>query len=207
MELLAVDETLDSAQTAHIIQSYDKILKKAERLRAKSKSDEHLLESVFYVVHRSLKHYKTNANFSDIFLSGNYDCVTSTALYGLLLDSLDFRYDIIEFPFHTLLMVYLNDRTVLFDGTDPIGGFVTDNDQINERLMTYQTDAGQIDFQQENLKKINFKNLIGLQFYNLSVESFNRSDYSQSKELLKDAYFFYPSPRIKELSRYITLSE
>jgi len=207
MELLAVDETLDSMQTSQIIRSYNKILGKVERLRENSKTDEQLLERLFYFTHRGLKHYKTNAKFSAIFLSGDYDCVTSTALYGLLLKKLDFRFDIIEFPFHTLLIVHVNGRPILFDGTDPIGGFITDKDQVNERILSYQTDAGQITFDQESFKKINLKNLIGLQFYNLSVESFNKRDYSQSKKLLEDAYFFYPSPRIKELSRYISLSE
>jgi hypothetical protein len=207
IELLSADESLTSSEITVINQNFNTLLVKVKHLKSKSKTDQEFLQRLFYKTHRILKHYKTNATFTDIFLKGEYDCVTSSALYGLLLKALGYKFQIYEFPYHVAIEITTNQKSYFIDPTDPISGFLTESDLIIDRVESYKTDFGKMDSRDNALKLIDLKSLIGLQYYNLSVDSFNSKNYVKSRKLLQEAHRFYPSERIKELSRYIAISE
>lgn len=206
-ELILVDTTLDRFDQERIVQQYVEHLSKMREVQVKSSTEIIFLEKLFYKTHRKLKHYQTNARFTDLLLNGNYDCVTGTALFASLLTDLGYDIDVIEFPFHTFLQVNLANRTIVFDSTDPLSGFITKKGIIAQRTYDYMSDFGNYEIGDEQPIVIDMESLIGLQYYNLSIDSFNRKCYKQSKALLNKAYIYYPSAKIKALSRYIAISE
>ena len=111
-----------------------------DRLKTKrSKSDIHLLRKVFVETHKKfLKNYSQYADMNEIFSSGNYDCLTATSMYSIVLDRLDFDYSIIETNYHIFIVVNTSRGEVLLETTDPLNGFVTDSKMIDQRIGNYK---------------------------------------------------------------------
>ncbi len=82
-----------------------------------------------------LKHYELDAEFNKMFKSGNYNCLTATILYSLILDELGYRYTPKVLPGHVYLIVYDKEIPYLFETTDPENGFIQLNDAVLTRTI------------------------------------------------------------------------
>jgi hypothetical protein len=176
------------------------------------KDDERFLNYMFYKVHRKfLKHYSRYPDFLSLFKRGQYDCVTGTALYAYMLDSLGYTYSIQEREYHIYLLVTpqiaqneQHTRTDLFliESTDPLYGFVSDSSAIQERIQWYESEGtsttSNADFQYnfEIDNTINLVELAGLAYYNAAVAYYNRQQFSKAIIQLKKAKFLYESQRM-----------
>ncbi len=100
---------------------------------------------------------------------GEYDCVTGTIVYALILDKLNIEYEILEFPYHVLIVLNIDGKDIMLEATDPYYGFVTEEKDYLERIEFYKNQS------QENafLRKIDLKQLAGLYYYNQAVEEYN----------------------------------
>ena len=74
-----------------------------------------------------LKNYDVDADFSQMFVSGGYNCLTGTILYALLLDELSIKHTIKFMPGHVYIIAYAEDIPYIFETTDPVGGFIEMN--------------------------------------------------------------------------------
>lgn len=169
------------------------------------KNEKRFLRRVFYKTHRRfLQHYAQYSAFQDIFSKGNYDCVSGSALYALILKELSIDFTIRETPFHVYLLVYLkNGKVVLIESTNAMTGFITDPVTILELGET---------FSQLHLEKfgknhipfnyqITLKQLAGLHYYNLGIDAFNQEKFDMSYQFLQKALQFYDSERIVALTK------
>ncbi len=164
----------------------------------KSKSTEQFLKYFFYHIHRThLKRYESYATLSDLLDSGQYDCVSGTALYALLLDALQVQFSVREMTHHTYLEIPLNDGIAIIESTDPLGGFVSDELAIAQRLAQYQSEeADPTIYPQPIQAKVGMKELLGLSYFNAAVDYYNHHQFTPARQYLRQAIRWYPADRM-----------
>ena len=175
--------------------------------------EEKFLQFLFYKTHRKyLKFYEQYSSFSKTLDKGYYDCLSATALYTLLLDELNFQYEIRETDYHIYLLVKNKDnKNYLFEATDPVNGFVKEEKEIKKRQEFY-TEATSFDAEKTGVSsnkktfqfsksvnnKVNKLQLAGLLYYNKAIALYNQHAMVMAFENLKKGMLLYDSPRLKE---------
>jgi hypothetical protein len=181
----------------------------------KGVNEEKFLHTVFNKTHqRFLKHYSTTATFKQL-AEGRFNCLTGTALFGILLTDLGYQFKIIETNYHIFILVQTSDGVVLIETTDPIKGFVTDPASIETRIARYK--ENEIQDEQKAGKRIyayNFNlfnevtmdEMPGLLHYNNAVQLFNEQKLDGAIDELGKAMRYYQSPRTEEFSKLIIVA-
>lgn len=213
--LLASDEQTDDAKfnayESVVNDLVEKIKHKQEKL-----SDELLMEYVFFLIHRKqLSWYKNFVTLADVMETGNYDCLTGTAFYSVLLSSVGIPFTIYEFDYHVFLVAEVNNKKFLFESTDPYTGFSSDEEVIKSHISKYQVGVAALNGNQMNsignhqntagslvFNQINLQNLTGLQYYNQALKAYNEKDLEKGRIFMEKALLLYPSKRMKEMSQY-----
>ncbi|MDN5201590.1 hypothetical protein QQ008_09465 [Fulvivirgaceae bacterium BMA10] len=198
--------------------NFNEFVASLEEKRVKIGNDERFLNHLFYKVHRKyLKNYVEHSSFGDVFLNGNYDCLSGTALYALILDRLEIQYAIKETDYHVLLMVEINGKQFLLESTDPLSGLVSDKEKIIERIEKYlnreigpNQNPSQVASEESYYQysfivynDITLTQLAGLQYYNQAIASYNQQDLVNTLAQLEKCLVFYHSERIEE---FLTLA-
>ncbi len=186
--------------------SYSELLQKA-------KDQSRFVKKLFYKIQRDrLTNYANNARLDDLFIGQkNYDCVTGTAVYALVLDELGIDYSIKETDFHVYLLVHLPGKDILLEPTDPINGFIDNPIVIGDRIRAYRNgdafgssnndvlstsskvDSYSTSFFRDRI--ISLAELAGLQYYNLATDAFNNGKYTEANSLIEIALTLYPNDR------------
>lgn len=178
--------------------------------RDKIKSDENFLRYAFRESHKTFfHHYKAYSQFTEIFDSGNYDCLTATSFFSVVLDSFGFEYKIIETNYHIFLVVKTDQKQILLESTDKTNGFVSDEKSVNEKLNAYRenktlsaanTDKYYYQYDMDLYQEVMPQQLTGLLYFNQAVTAFNDNDLTGCALKLKKAVRIYNSPRIAEFA-------
>ena len=178
--------------------------------RDKIKSDENFLRYAFRKSHKTFFHqYKAYSQFPEIFDSGNYDCLSATSFFSVVLDSFGFEYKIIETNYHIFLVVEANQKQILLELTDKTNGFVSDEQSVKERLSTYRenktltsanTDKYYYQYDLDLFQEVMPQQLTGLLYFNQAISAFNDNDLADCALKLKKAIRIYNSPRIAEFA-------
>jgi hypothetical protein len=188
---------------------------KLEQKQSSFKHTSEFLEFIFNKTHQKfLKNFSEYASFPETLDKGLYNCLTGTALYALLLDHFEIPYQIIETNYHIFLLAQTNKGTILFETTDPANGFVTNDEEIKNRIARYRQNSIQTARSSKTYYRYNFDlyravsldEVLGLLYYNLSIVAFNAKDLNLSIDHLGKAMELYQSPRIEEFSRIILLT-
>lgn len=201
--------SLPEEQREDLISFIHKLEKKA------GKNQAYFLEYLFYKTHRKyLKDYNKHSSLQELFLNGEYDCVSGSMLYASLLNHFNIDYSIIETDYHVFLIAKVNDHEYIFEATDPLYGFIKDKEEITAYKLKYQPKFGSLGLSsaieigsntyinsEENTiyNKIDFNQLSGLQYYNKGIEALNSQDYKDALSNLLKAHTFYPSERISAI--------
>jgi hypothetical protein len=172
----------------------------------KPTSDMALLKKVFRRTQKVFLHqYASYADFSDIFNSGRYNCLTAASLYSVVLSGLDFGYTIVETNYHIFLLVKTSKGEVLLETTDRFNGFVRNEKEIGHRISTYRqgVTAGSDNqniyrYRCDLYRGVNPGQLPGLLYYNQAVKAYNAGHLEECGELLAKAKSVYDTPRIIE---------
>jgi hypothetical protein len=188
---------------------------KLEQKQSSFKNTVDFLEFIFNKTHQKfLKNFSEYASFPEMLEKGNYNCLTGTALYALLLDRFKIPYQIVETNYHIFLLAETDKGSILFETTDPAEGFVTNAEEIKERIARYRQNSIQATSSSKTYYRYNFDlyktvsldEVLGLLYYNLSIVAFNAKDLSLAIDHLGKAIELYRSPRIEEFSRIILLT-
>jgi hypothetical protein len=186
-----------------------------EEKNAVSTPNLEFLRLIFNRVHRKfLKTYEDYVPFDKLFESGSYNCLTATALYALVLDHFGYDYEVIETNYHIFILAVTKEGKVLLETTDPQDGFVTNTNEIAEKIGYYKEDLGATPSQKNTAYKFQFElfdavsleEITGLLYYNLAVDAFNKNEIQRSVDLLDKAAAYYRSERIEEFSQVILLT-
>jgi len=177
--------------------------------RGKLRSDESFLRYAFRESHKTfLKNYKAYSQFPEIFDSGNYDCLSATSFFSVVLDAFSFDYKIIETNYHIFLVVETDQKLVLLEPTDKTYGFISDDRIVKERLHAYRennlvtrpdSQKHHYQFDLDIYQRVMPDQLTGLLYFNQAVIAFNNKDYSDCAQKIKRAIRIYNNPRIAEL--------
>lgn len=197
---LAADATMDEQKFNKINARLDAFLSNLKAGKSQFSSDKKYLRWVYDQIRfEFFRQYLPYPRFDQIFSNGLYNCLSGTALYGLLLQQLGYTVEIHETAFHAYLIIKLPRKNFLIDATDPANGFVTDRYSIKQREILYkQTEMAK--HQPFFNRIISFIELAGLQYYNEATLQYNQRHYVQSGKLLDKAYLLYSrSERISYL--------
>jgi hypothetical protein len=185
--------------------------------KQQSKAQDDFLKYLFYKTHRRyLRSYENHSSMEDLFMNGKYDCLSGTSLYVLLLEELGYDYEIKETDYHIYLLVNSKEagsnHKFLLESTDPAIGFVSNEQEILERLKFYLnspledeipvqgilTASPEYRFSRRVNNSINEYELAGLHYYNQGIYYYNHHQYLEAFQSLQKALFLYNSSRIKE---------
>lgn len=162
-----------------------------------------------------LRQYTQYASFTETLSKGRYNCLTGTALYAILLDHFGFEYTIIETNYHIFLLTSTPEGSVLFEATDPVNGFVTNQADIEKRIQQYkqntiqQTAGNNKKYYEYNVslyQQVDLSQIAGLLHYNFSIEAYNKQNFETAIQHLDHALNLYHSPRITEFASILLLS-
>lgn len=175
----------------------------------KGKSEIAFLKRVFNQTQKTfLSRYDSYSEFSELFTSGKYDCLTATSLYSIVLNQLNFKYSIIETNYHIFLLVNTSKGEVLLETTDRLNGFVRSTNEIRERIGTYRQSATHRSHDNAKIYYYHFdlyhevsqNQLPGLLYFNQAVKAYNAGTFEKCAEFLSKAQSVYDTPRITEFS-------
>jgi hypothetical protein len=173
------------------------------------RSEEEFLRVIFHEAHRRFfKTYKAYSQFPEVFEKGKYDCLSATSLLAVVLDAFGYNFHVIETNYHIFISVQTKNGQVLLESTDRVNGFVTNPEQIAERISMYKANQLQPGKQEKvyyqfdlNLYRIlQPKQLSGLLLFNQAVVAFNNSQYETCALRLKESVRIYDSPRTTEFA-------
>ncbi len=176
------------------------------------------LRILFQKSHQKLlKKYEQHSTFNSMLSEGKYDCVSGSAAIGLLLQRYGYSFEIVETDYHVFIVVNLDGKNIVLESTLPVGGMITTPSEVEKYLDSYKPTefaslkslnqglAGpDIDYSDNSIfRKVNLRQLAGLQYYNDAIVHFNSQAFGQAVEQLSKAYLLYTSDRIlglRELS-------
>jgi tetratricopeptide (TPR) repeat protein len=174
------------------------------------KKPEKKIKLVYDQVHFTfLKKYELVNTFAEVFATGNYNCVTATALYALVFDELQIPYNIQEKPTHVFLVAYPNQNNIVVETTSPLFGYLSFDARYKESFVnnlkgskligaseaaTQSVDElfNRYFFKNEN---IDLKKLIGIHYMNDALYKNDVGNVAEAFQQCEKAYLFYPSPR------------
>jgi hypothetical protein len=159
-----------------------------------------------------LHRYRPLANFSDLS-RGEYDCLTATALFSVILKELQLPYTVMETNYHIFLLVHLPSGDVLIETTDRLTGFVTNAREIERIKHRYVGQTAAAASRQRAYEYPFYLNqpvsdvqLNGLLLYNQAVKAYNERSLKNSDHKLREAEQFYRSERTRTLHQLIVLT-
>ncbi|ELR69529.1 hypothetical protein C900_04917 [Fulvivirga imtechensis AK7] len=216
VDMLTLQLITDKAVVKEEIDKYREVFNEFIAVLAKKKgkydNDQRFLSHLFYKTHQKfLKKYNSFSTLRSVFTNGEYDCLSASALYALMLDALDIGYLVVETNYHIYLQIDIEDRVVLFESTDPLNGFINDSKEIEKRLSEY--DAGNYRLTASNkntyeyVSKINnevgLSHIVGLHYYNAAVAAYNEQLLKEAVDNLEKTILFYNSERVIEFGAVI----
>ncbi len=185
------------------------------KAKATNKSNAKNIKLIYSRVHDTyFRKYELENNFGEVFGNGNYNCLSASALYGLVLSRLGIPFSVKERPDHVYLVAFPATDKILIESTNPTGGYL----QLNDAFMTAylqnlmkakmiskaEYDSGSKSdlfnkyyFSQE--EDISLKKLAALQYYNLGIYDLGKEKHSEAFQHFAKARLLYPSTRINYL--------
>ncbi|MFW5821030.1 MAG: tetratricopeptide repeat protein [Bacteroidota bacterium] len=170
-----------------------------------------------YVNSQVLTQYRDKILFPHIFVNGTFNCLTASAYYGLLMDSLDIDYDIRETYDHVHPVAFPNSLQIKIETTDPVAGVEYYDEKLKRKFVDYLFEKKMINrdeyysssigdiFNRYFLPEssIGLSELVGLHYMNDALYKFDADNYSSAFEQIKKAYFLYPARRMRMLFQFI----
>lgn len=176
------------------------------------------IKFIYDFVHKIFfTNYKLENSFSDIFSKGEYNCLSGTALYGIILTKLNIPFNVIEAPNHVYLIAYPQSHKILMESTAPQNGYFKFNDNFinqyvkslyNSKLISkseFETTPTDKLFEKYyfNASYYNLKDMISLQYSNYAVYYAEEKQYTDATNEIKKAYYFNPSERNKNTLKFL----
>lgn len=218
-EGLSSDQELALFRAVHPIsdfpeQKWESFLAKLDHKFQKKGESLAFIRYAFQLSHKELfKKYQQHATFNEMMESGKFDCVSGTAVLGMILDRYGFDFEIIETDYHVFTMLSIDEQPIVLESTLKIGGMITRSSEVKKYIDAYKPEedsyylslnqrigSTEIDYSDKTIfRPINLRELAGLQYYNDAIFHFNQQAYRISEVQLKKALELYPSERIEGL--------
>lgn len=161
---------------------------------------------------RYLHRYALSTFFPKIHKAGIYNCVTGSALLGIIFEELDIPYTVVEVPRHVYLVAYPNSAAIGVESTDEKGiYFWTEYNKV--QAVSFLIEIGKVSDTEVKLKgidavideyfysesELDFNNLVGLHFFNRALVLQDEKDFKGAMEMGKRSQELYPTNRVDYL--------
>ncbi|WP_185152896.1 hypothetical protein, partial [Fulvivirga aurantia] len=164
-----------------------------------------------------LKKYELQNEFGSIFSNGYYNCVSATALYGLIFMDLEIPFVIKEKPTHVYLVAYPETDKLLVESTDPSGGFLAYSDKHKSAVVAQLRSAKMIseeEYQQKSVDEIfnqfyfsdvdiSLRELVGIQYLNDALYKLEEGKTKDALYQMEKAYYLHPKENIAGMLIYL----
>ncbi len=209
MLLMSASGTCDDSRYESVKKRIDELVEGLNPSKFAKYSSSKKVKKIFAAVQEELlTKYQLRNQFAEVFENGNFNCVSATALYALVLERFEIPYEIIETPGHVYLVATPDGERLVMESTDPLGGYL----QLNERFVQNQLhslvamkiitaeemnspDLDKILDELYPSESINLKQLVALQYYNQAIYDFEDQDFSSSRENALRAKHLYAHSR------------
>jgi tetratricopeptide (TPR) repeat protein len=190
-------------------------LRSRKFLRAKPEKQVGLIYN--YVNTQVLTRYQEKILFPHLFVNGTFNCLTASAYYGFLLDTLGIPYYFMETYDHVHPVAFPGQKQIKIETTDRITGIQYYDDKLKEKFVNYLLQAGRITREEYYAKStedlfneyflpqtnIGLTELAGLHYMNDALYRFDAGHYQEAFQQIKKAYYIYPSERMLTLFQFI----
>lgn len=204
--LLVADGRADSMRLVDDAATLEQVYSELDSSRLVRKKPKKLIAAVFEKVHdRLLRKYEFQNQFAEIFETGNYNCVSATAIYSYMLHGLGVPHAIVQTPDHVYAIAFYKDETWVMESTDPQQGYyeVTDKSReesldqlVAQKIITpEQRNSPQLDSILNDLfpeEGISSNKLVSIQYSNQGAYDLNREMYFEAFQQYARAYVIYP---------------
>lgn len=199
--------------------AWESLVLQLDQLSEKRNSNVQLLSNIFFYTHKSvLKDYTTYASFANTLAKGSYDCVTGTAVLGLLLERYGIPFTIIELEGHVYIRGAVDGIPFVMESTEPVHGLLIGKKRteaferkISKSSLETTTQNSNVRIGQRNrstkqmkVAEIGLKELGGLQYYNDAVKKFDAKCFEEAYIQLIKGELLYPSPRITQFKEQLS---
>lgn len=218
--LYAITPSSNSQQAALFAGQLQRFTEELRPKIERQKKPEKKIKKIHKAVHQAfLKKYVLKNYFPDIFTKGEYNCVSATALYGLVLEQLGIPFTFKETPTHVFLLAYPDTERIALESTDPQVGYLVFDHKFKSQYIAQLRKmklVSEEEFKSKGLETlfeemyfdnqdISFQELIALQYYNDGLYQFDEENYQAGLGQFEKAYQLYPSSRIAYLIYNSTL--
>ncbi len=170
------------------------------------------IKEIYKKVHATFfQKYSEEVAFSDIFSNGNYNCVTGSALYALVLQHFNIEFLIKKTPVHVYLIADPQGDQVAIEATASIKGLIVYDERFKKNYVDYLKENKLIsenEYKTNSIDELFEKNyskavtidliqLTALQYYNKGIFQFNLPDYKESLKSLEKAELLFSDNSIK----------
>lgn len=191
-----------------------------ERKKFDTKTEEKKLKLLFDQTHTNFfEKYREISNFSEIFTTKEYNCVSATALYCLILDEYKIPYAIKETPTHVYTIAYPASKSIVLESTAPKSGYYSPSNSDIQKAVGALVESKYYTKEEVESKgarkiyneffysedEIDLVKLAGLQYYNEAITFLHDAKYVQALNSNNKAQLLYPSEKAEYLS-YILLA-
>ncbi|MEX1131983.1 MAG: hypothetical protein WEC15_02055 [Flavobacteriales bacterium] len=182
------------------------------KLKAHSLTEKQLRQLFNEVQSAFLVRYDARALFADLFTNGDFNCVTASALFALILNELAIPYTVHLTPDHMYLATLVQGSPAVIETTDPVRGvFIitprTRKKYVDELLRAKRISKGQLDSLgmdgalatlTSNDTVIDLRATVGTHYHNSGV-FISDQDLPKGIGQLAKAYGLHPSEHTKDL--------
>lgn len=208
--LYAASPEADPARLAQHERALKDFIAALEPKVAKAKTPEKKIKAIHREVHQAyFTKYMLVNHFSSIFSKGEYNCVSATALYGLVLQQLNIPFVIKETPTHVFLVAYPAAERIALESTDPQAGYIVFDAKFKQEYISqlrkmklisekeFQTKGVEVLFNEMyyNNQDISMQELIALQYYNDGLYLLDEEKYGAGLLQFEKGYSLYPCDR------------
>lgn len=179
------------------------------------------IKMIYQQVHdKFFRKYELQTNFSAIFKNGNYNCVTATALYGIILKELDIPFAVVETPIHVYLIAYPDNEDIKIETTDPLTGYFVLDQKTKKSFVDYMIKNKMVSESESNSSttdelfnkyyfpdsRIHLKELLAIHYYNMAIQELTGNKNKLAYDYFEKSYLLYPTERTAFLM-FVTLAE
>lgn len=211
---LSTNDQINETQSTSVKTRINALIDEIKASNYQDKKPQKQIKGIYEKIHKTfLTKYEIENRFYEIFESGNYNCVTATALYAIIFERLNIPYAIKEEPTHVYLVAYPDIHNILVETTTPAFGFLNFdqafknnfiNNLKNQKLISkdeFDTNTTEQLFNKYyfSTENINLEKLVGIHYMNDAIFQQEHEKIKESFEQAEKAYLFYPSKRCQYL--------
>jgi hypothetical protein len=174
---------------------------------------------IFETLHKHLTKYAETTDFSEIYTTGIYNCLSATAAYSFIFDHYKVPYSILEYPNHVNILVSPGEENIVIETTAPVDGvypldvkktveYLRKNKLISEEEYKSKTP----DFLYETYygsekKRINLLKIAALQYSNISYKLLQAEKNEEALIAIEKSLFIYADSTRSEVRKFLRLKK